>query len=117
MLLASDAFPYTAFYAKKSYINSHKELLTSFTRAIKKGIDFTFNNSSKQVASAISKQFTDTSLADLEVMIDRYKEADVWLEIPLVSEEFFNTLTDLLKENNLIKDSVNYKDLVYNLYE
>ena len=58
----------------------------------------------------------DTNVSDLSEMIKRYKEADVWLETPYIEEELFNTLTDLLKENNLIKEQVNYNDLVNNLY-
>ena len=113
----SDAFPYTAFYAKKSYITKNKELLTKFTNAIKKGLDYTFNNSSEDVAKVIQKQFSDTKIDDLTIMIDHYKEADAWLKNPFVEKEFYNTLIDLLKENNLINKTVSYKDMVYNLYE
>ena len=63
----SDAFPYTAFYAKKSYITKNKELLTKFTNAIKKGLDYTFNNSSEDVAKVIQKQFSDTKIDDLTI--------------------------------------------------
>ncbi len=114
---ASDAFPYTAFYARKSYIKENKELLKRFSQAIKKGLDYTFNNDSLDIAKSIEKQFSDTSIEDLAQMIDRYKEADAWLDSPFVEEKFFNTLTDLLKENDLIKEDVYYKDMVNNLYE
>ncbi len=113
----SDPFPYTAFYARKSYIKENQELLTKFTKAIKKGIDYTFNNSSKDIAECIQKQFSDTSIEDLTIMIERYKNADVWLETPFVEEEFFNTLVSLLKDNKLIEKTVYYKDMVNNLYE
>ncbi len=114
---SSDDFPYTAFYARKSFINENKELLTKFTKAIKKGIDFTMQNDSDKVAKVIAKQFSDTSVEDLSVMIERYKESDVWLPTPFVEEKFYNTLVDLLQENNLIKEKVYYKDMVNNLYE
>ncbi len=114
---SSEDFPYTAFYARKSYIEQNKELLTNFTKAIEKGLSFTLNNNSTFIADVIAKQFTDTSKEDLAIMIERYKEADVWLKTPFVEEEFFNTLIDLLKENNLITKTVYYKDLVNNLYE
>ena len=113
----SDEFPYTAFYASKNYIKNNKNLLIGFTKAIKKGMDYTLENSGKDIAKVINKQFSDTKLKDLEVMIERYKDADAWLNTPYVEEEFFNTLTKLLKENNLIKDNVYYKDMVNNLYE
>ncbi len=113
----SDDFPYTAFYARKSYIQKNKDLLKKFSNAIAKGITYTLNNDGNEIAKIIQKQFSDTSLDDLSVMINRYKEADVWLDNPFVEEKFFNTLTDLLKENGLIKEKVNYKDLVNNMYE
>ena len=114
---SSDPFPYTAFYARKSYIKENEDLLKGFSRAIKKAMDFTFTNDSEIVAKSIQNQFSDTSLNDLTIMIERYKKADVWLSSPLVEEEFFNTLIELLKENDLIKETVYYKDLVNNMYE
>ena len=110
-------FPYTAFYARKSYIKENKELLTKFTNAIKKGLDFTMNNDKDVIAKAIHNQFSDTDVADLAVMIERYKEADAWYSNPVVDEKSFNTLVELLEENNLVSDTVYYKDLVNNLYE
>ncbi len=113
----SDPFPYTAFYARKSYIAKNQELLTKFTKAINKGIEYTTQNSSATVAKVIQKQFSDTNIEDLTTMIERYRQADVWLPNPYVEEDFFNTLVQLLKENNLIKENVYYQDLVNNLYE
>jgi len=113
----SGEFPYTAFYAKKSFIESDKELLTKFTNAIKKGMDYTLENNGKNIANVIKNQFTDTSVDDLALMIDRYKDSDAWLSTPYVEKEFYNNLVKLLKDNDLIKDEVYYKDLVNNLYE
>ncbi len=114
---ASDAFPYTAFYARKSYINDNKDLLIKFSKALKKGIDFTFNNDGNTIAESIQNQFSDTSIEDLSVMIERYKESDAWLTTPFVEEDFYNTLINLLEENGLINETVYYKDMVNNMYE
>lgn len=113
----SGEFPYTAFYARKSYIENNKELLIKFTNAIKKGMEYTLNNDGEKTAKIIQKQFSDTSEKDLATMINRYKESDAWLNTPYVEEDFYNTLVNLLKDNNLIKKTVYYKDLVNNLYE
>ena len=115
--LASNEFPYTAFYARKSFIMNNKELLTRFNKAIKLGLDFTFNNNSKDIAKVVQKQFSDTSLDDLATVIERYKNADVWVSKTYIEEEFFNTLTELLRENKLINNNVPYQDLVHNLDE
>ncbi len=113
----SDDFPYTAFYARKSYIENNQELLKKFSNAIDKGIKYTLENDGDVIAKKIQKQFSDTSIEDLSIMINRYKEADVWLDNPYVEEDFFNTLVSLLEDNGLIKDKVNYNELVNNMYE
>lgn len=115
--LVSGEFPYTAFYARKSYIDDNKDLLKDFTKALKKGMDFTLEKDSKTIAVAIQKQFSDTKIEDLEQIIERYKNSDAWLATPFVEEEFFNTIVHLLKDNNLVKDKIYYKYLVNNLYE
>ena len=114
---SSDDFPYTAFYARKSYIENNKELLKKFSNAIDKGIKYTLDNDGDTIAKDIQKQFSDTSIEDLSIMINRYKEADSWLDNSYIEEEFFNTLINLLEENGLIKEKVNYNDLVNNMYE
>ena len=115
--LASNEFPYTAFYARKSFINNNKDLLTNFNKAIQLGMDYTINNDSSKIAKVVQNQFKDTSLEDLTTVIERYKNADVWLNKTFIEENFFNTLTDLLKENKLINKNVPYQDLVNNLNE
>lgn len=113
----SGAMPYTAFYARKNYIKENKELLTRFTNALKKGMDYTFKNDELTIAKSIQKQFSDTNLEDLSTMIKRYKESDAWLSTPYVEEDFYNTLMNLLKDNKLIDKEVPYQDLVNNLDE
>jgi len=113
----SGEFPYTAFYARKSYINNNKDLLTKFTEALKKGMDFTLNNEGKDIAKVIKNQFSDTDTNTLATMIDRYKKSDAWLSTPYVSEKFYNTIVSLLKDNKLINSPIYYNDMVNNLYE
>ena len=113
----SGELPYTAFYARKSYIANNQDLLKKFSKALQKGMEFTLNNDGLKVAKVIKKQFSDTDTSSLGIMIDRYKEADVWLSTPYVEKDFYNTLVDLLKDNNLLEENVYYQDMVNNLYE
>lgn len=114
---ASNNFPYTAFYAKKSFINDNKELLLRFNNSIEKGMDFTMKNDAKTIAKVIKNQFSDFNQDDLETIINRYKDADVWQNNPYLEEESFDTLINLLKENNLINKEIPYNDLVKNINE
>lgn len=114
--LSSNAFPYTAFYAKKSFINNNKEVLTAFTKALNEGILYVKNNNGKTIANVIKKQFSDATIDELNVQIERYKNADAWLDSPYLSEDFYNTLIELLEDNDLLKKPVYYEKMINNLY-
>ena len=42
--------PYTAFNAKKSYIENNPEVIEGFTKAIQKGLDYVYSHSDEEVA-------------------------------------------------------------------
>lgn len=112
----SGEMPYTAFYARKSYINENDEVIEGFTKAIKKGIDFTLQNNAKTISNVILPQFPSLSLNDLEKIVDNYKQADSWLQTPYISEEYLENLEDIMIDNDLLTSYVPYKDLVNNFY-
>ena len=113
----SGEVPYTAFYARKSYIEENPEIIEGFTKAIAKAITYTLENDATKVAEDIIDQFPDTDVSELALMIDRYKEYDCWLETPFVSEKLFTNLEDFLIDFDLLSDYVPYEDLVNNFYE
>ena len=110
----SGEVPYTAFNAKKSYIENNKDIIKKFRNAITKGLNYTLNNDAKTLAKDTIKLFPDTSLNDLETIINRYKNADSWLSDTKISKELFENLENMLKDKNLIKDYVPYKNLIIN---
>lgn len=113
----SGEMPYTAFYARKSFLNKNKETLTNFTNAINKGLEFVKNNDAKTIAKVILPQFPDSSLSDLTTIVDNYKKYDSWLENPIISETSFNNLQDILEDNKLIEKRVPFDKLINNIYE
>ncbi len=113
----SGEMPYTAFNARKSYINDNKELIKKFTNSINEGLNFVKNNTSKTIADTIINQFPDTSKNDLETIIERYKEADSWLETPYITEKSFKNLEDIMIKDNQISKYVPYNKLINNFYE
>ena len=112
----SGEVPYTAFYARRSYIEENRETIEAFTRAIARGIEYTLETDAATVAQDIINQFPDTDVQELALMIERYKEYDCWLESPFVSEEIFTNLEDFLIDFELLDDYVPYNNLVNNFY-
>lgn len=113
----SGEMPYTAFYARKSFLNKNKDTLTNFTNAINKGLEFVKNNDAKTIAKVILPQFPDSSLSDLTTIVDNYKKYDSWLQNPIISETSFNNLQDILEDNKLIEKRVPFDKLINNIYE
>lgn len=113
----SGEVPYTAFYARVSYIKENEDIIKKFTNALNKGIKYTLENDEETVAKAIIKQFPDTDIDDLALMIKRYKDYDCFLSNSYISEEIFTNLEDFLIDFDLIEDYVPYSDLINNFYE
>jgi len=113
----SGEMPYTAFNARKSYIEKNKDLINRFTKSINKGLEFVKNNNSEDIANVIIEQFPDTSINDLISIVDRYKTYDSWLSTPYISKESFENLEDIMIKSNQLDKYVSYKDLIINFYE
>ena len=113
----SGEMPYTAFYARKSFIQENKDIVNSFNKAINKGLEYVKTHNDKDVAEVILKQFPDSSLNDIELIVKRYRAADSWLDNTTISEESYKNLEDIMIDNELIKDYVPFDKLVINFNE
>lgn len=105
--------PYTSYSARESYIEKNSELISNFTKAIQKGLDFVHNSSDKEVAETILSQFPDTSLNDLEKVVARYRKIDAWPKTTNFSEESFDHLQDIMIDNGVLNNKVSYDKLIY----
>jgi NitT/TauT family transport system substrate-binding protein len=104
--------PYTAYCAKKSYIEKNPETIKSFIRAIQKGLDYVNTHSSADIAKVIAPQFNDTDLDTITTIVERYKAQDSWKKDTVFDEDSFFLLTDILKEAGQIDTDVPYEKLV-----
>ncbi len=108
--------PYTAFNAKKSYIEDNPEIIEGFTKAIQKGLDYVHNHSSKEIAEVILPQFPDTTLNDLTKIIDRYKNVDSWFNTTYIEKENFDHIQEIMESAGSLSTRVEFDKLVNNDY-
>lgn len=108
----SGYIPYTAYSAKKSYLEKNPEVIQSFTNAIQKGINYVNTHSSKEIAQAIAPQFPEIDMENLEIIVGRYLEQDTWKDNAVFMEESFNLLQDVLEQSGQLSDRVPYSNLV-----
>lgn len=104
--------PYTAYCAKKSYIEKNPEIIQSFTNAIQKGLDYVNSHTSAEIAAVIAPQFTETDTDTLTKIVERYKSQDTWKGDTIFTEESFDLLTDILKQAGELNEDVPYDKLV-----
>ena len=88
----SGEMPYTAFYARKSFIDNNKDTILAFNRAINKGLEYVNNHSNEEVAEVILKQFPDSSKNEIITIVGRYRDADSWLDNTTITKESYENL-------------------------
>ncbi len=108
--------PYTCFSAKKSYIDSHPDIIQAFTNAIQKGMDYCAEHESEEIAAVIAPQFPDTDEKLLVKIVDRYAAQDSFKENALFEEGSFLLLQNVLEEAGELEKRVPYEDLVDNRF-
>lgn len=105
--------PYTAYNAKKSYINKNKDIIEGFTKAINKGLEYVKNTDSSIVAKDIYEFFPDLSLNDLTAIIERYKTSDAWADSTDITKEDFEHLQEIMSSAGELDKKAPYNKLIY----
>ena len=104
--------PYTAYSAKKSYMEKNPEIIQKFTNAIQKGLVYVNSHSAEEIAKVIQPQFAETPLENITVIVERYKNQDTWKEDTIFHKESFELLENILEEAGELKERVPYEELV-----
>lgn len=104
--------PYTAFSARKSFIETNPELIQSFTNALQKGMAYVQTHTPEEIAKVIAPQFTETDLATITTIVTRYYEQDSWKANLIFSADAFDLLQNILAEAGELPQKVPYEALV-----
>ena len=111
---AAGEIPYTAYFAKKSYLSENKDLLQRFTDAIYEAQIWTKEHSSEEIAEAIKDFFPDTETELLAEVIQNYKNIDACNDNPTLTEESFDRLQEVMIQAGELKEKVPYEAIVTN---
>lgn len=104
--------PYTSFMAKESYLEEQEQTIVKFTKALYKAQRWVDTHTPREIAEAVSPQFEDTSIDLLETVIDRYKTQGSYATNPLLDEEEWNNLQNIMNEAGELPQRVDYETLV-----
>lgn len=113
---AAGEIPYTAYFAKKSYIENNADTVEKFTKAIYKGQIWVKEHTSKEIAEAVKDFFPDTDTELLAEVIQNYKDIDAWNETPILKQESFDLLQSVMEEAGELKQKAPYDKIVNNSF-
>ena len=98
--------PYTVFMAKESFINENEASVERFTRAIYKAQQWVQETDSEEIAKVVQPYFEDTDVSLLAASIERYKEQGSFAESPILEEEAWNNLQNIMKDTELKRGTI-----------
>lgn len=108
----SGHLPYTGFMAKQSFVDKDEETISHFTSAIYKAQQWVDENSPEDVAEVIEPYFEDTDPEMIATSVERYKDQNSYATDPVLEEEEWNSLKDIMDEAGELPDEVPYDELV-----
>lgn len=114
--LESGEVPYTAFMARAETVENDAPFLESFVRAVYRAQQWTWSASDEEIAEAIAPFFPDSDLESLARSAESYRNADAWTKDPLMREDAFIRLQDIMDNAGELSGRVDYASLVDNRF-
>ena len=114
--LESGEVPYTAFMTSPETIKNEPELVTAFIRAICRAQKWIWSATDAEIAQAMQPFFPDTDQASLEAVAKSYRETDSWMKDPVMTEDAYRRLLEIIDFNGELKAPVEFTELVDNSF-
>ncbi|WP_409346846.1 ABC transporter substrate-binding protein [Paenibacillus sp. MBLB4367] len=112
----SGKLPYTVFMAKKSFIGKNESTIQKFTNAVHRAQKWVYASSVDEVAQTIAPYFKDTDIEIVKMVVKRYKDQQSFASDPVVDEQEWNNLQDVMSAAGELKQKVSHGTLVDNKY-
>lgn len=110
----SGEIPFTCFMANSNYITKNQEKLENFLKAIKKAYNFIMTSNINDVINSLKPSFNTSSDESIRASIESYKSIDAWCSSPVMTEESYNRLLDMLDNAGELTTRVEYSKVVNN---
>ena len=112
----SGELPYTCYYASQSWLAAHTDTAQAFANAIQKGQTWVKTHSPEEIAQAIAPFFPDAELSLLTSACARHKEIEAFAETPVMKQEAFERLQDVIEQAGELTQRAEFSSLVDNTF-
>lgn len=108
----SGHLPYTVFMTKQSYLKDNPEIVQKFTNALHKAQRWVDSHTAEEIAQVITPFFKDIDPAILTSSVSRYKEQGTYATDPIIDEQEWNNLLDVMSAAGELKQRVELGSIV-----
>lgn len=113
---AGGSMPYTAYFAKKSFIEKNPELIERFTRAVYRGQQWVKEHTAAEIAETVAPSFPDADVKLLTTVVERYQKIGAWSETPVMTEESFERLQQVMTSAGELSAHAPFDKVVNNTF-
>lgn len=107
---------YTVYHARQSYIEQHPDVIERFTRAIYRGQQWAYANTSEDIGELIQGFFVGTDFDVLVEAIERYRSIDAWTPTPTITRSGFEMLQRVMIAAGELTDTVPFDAIMTNAF-
>ena len=112
----SGEIPYTAYFARQSYLTERSNVAQAFANAVAKGQQWVYAHTDEEVAQAILSAFPDTSLEVMTQVVARYRGIEAWNRTPVMKREALEMLETVMESAGELSARVDFDQLVDNSF-
>ena len=108
----SGEISYTAYFAKKSYLQKNRAIIQKFTDCLYRGQLWVAKHSPQEIAHAIKPSFPDADEDILVTVAARYKNQATWNTEPLLKKNSFQLMQTIMETAGELKQRVPYEKII-----
>lgn len=111
---ASGEVPYTTYMVSQKTLTENPEWAENFITAIYKAQQWIITATDTEIAEAIQPFFPDSTIEMLEYVAKSYRVTDSWNQTPIMEEDDFSRLQDIIASAGELTARVEFNELVDN---
>lgn len=114
--LESGEVPYTAFMVRPETVEKDPGFVEAFVRAVYKAQQWVITADDTEIAEAMQPFFPDSTVETLAIVASSYKATDSWMADPVMTEDAFERLQDIIENAGELSERVEFQELVDNSF-
>ncbi len=114
--LESGEVPYTVIMVRQKMIDEDPVFCAAFVRALYRAQKWVWSATDEEVAAAMQPYFPDSSIETLALVAKSYRATDSWMKDPVMTEDAFTRLQDIIDGSGELSARVLLGDLVNNSF-